>query len=70
MPTNFKLVAEDNNYPQKGGIAALVGIYPTETAAELIRKIVSRHYQNSTLVISPTEFPVTVKYIENFLNNK
>lgn len=67
---NWKLVAEDNNYPRHGGIAALVGIYPTEEGAEFIKNIVGFRYPNSRMMVYKTSYPLTVKYPENFSSAK
>jgi hypothetical protein len=63
---NYKLIAQDNNYPRYGGIAALIGIYPTEEGAEFIKGIVASKYPHSDLIILKTSHSITVKYPENF----
>lgn len=63
---NYKVVSEDNGYPKKGGVAALVGIYPTEEGAEFIKSVVRKRYPESNIVVLKTHYDLTVRYPENF----
>ena len=67
---NWKLIAKDNNYPRHGGIAALIGIYPTYEGAEFILNTVKKKYPYSVFEIIKTNYPLTVKYPENFTIDK
>ena len=57
---NYILTAEDNNYPNRGGIAALVGIYESEERANFIKeKDLTKFGDTSTFKVEPTEYKVT-----------
>lgn len=67
---NWKLIAKDNSYPRHGGVAALIGIYPTEEGAEFIKDVVRKKFTYSVFEIIKTNYPLTVKYPENFSKEK
>ena len=43
----YMLIAYDGDYPEKGGIATLVGLYKTEEQAEFIKRVVENRYPYS-----------------------
>jgi len=67
---NHMLVAIDNGYPNKGGISALIGVYPTINEAEFIKSKVEPKFGNSEYEIMPTNFPCTTKKVGSFLKEK
>jgi hypothetical protein len=65
---NSAVVIYENGYPNPGGIATLVGIYPTHRAAVFISKIVK---ERNKLPFFPTieatvQAPTTI-FVENYL---
>lgn len=67
---NWKLIAKDSNYPRHGGMAALIGIYPSEEGANYIKDVVSKKYPYSDFEVIKTMYPLTIKCPENFTSEK
>jgi len=68
---NYMVVANDNDYPKKDGISALIGIYKTHSRAEDIKRISSTKYTNSTYSVEETEHectePIEIKLTKEIL---
>jgi len=65
---NYLVAIYENNYPNPGGIATLVGIYPTHPEAAFISKAVKdRNKLPFFPIIEPTDYPPTTMSVANHL---
>lgn len=66
---NYAVIIYENNYsPNTGGIATLIGIYPTHRAASFISKVVKERNKLPFFpIVEPTNFTPTTYFVEDYL---
>jgi|GEM_PF-5822535 len=65
---NYAVIVYENGYPNVGGIAVLIGIYPTNKAAAFISKTVKERNKLSYYpIIELTNNPPTSTFVEDYL---
>lgn len=76
MSKNVRVVLNEKGYPEKNGIATLIGIYPTMAEANFIANIVNTKYKTSAdSVLEITEvdskkFPTTSTLVADFFKRQ
>ena len=71
---NFRVVVEENNFPLKGGISTLIGIYPDKDSANFITATIKNKFkllgEISIDEVDEKTFPTTSNKVLDYLQRQ
>ena len=65
---NFAVILYEKDYPKQGSMATLIGIYPTQRAANFICDVFKEKYKGTSPVIESTPYSPTTFTVDNHLD--